>query len=433
MPRSLLAAVALLWCVSLGQIRTQAQTPAQVPASFKLTKIDVVGAKRYTTAEVTKVSGLEMGQAIAVADLDGVARRLASIGLFTSVKYQYATTATDMALTLSIEEEALTTPVVFDNFVWFTDDELTGLLRQSIPQFNGLVPSNAGISAFLSRELEKILAARKIAGRVEFSLLTDRTARTVNRFIFSVTGAGAALGVCAVRFDGAQAVDNAVLQEAAQALKGKAYSRSFTIAFANGTLTQLYRRRGFLKASVAPPNAAPDAGGGCGGVTVTLPVSEGLAYAWDHAEWIGNTAVPAKELNTALAMKTGDVVDVARIETGLGLVHEIYGKRGYVTQAATFVPKLDDAAHKAVFEMTVTEGPQFVMGALEIGGLSPSDEANLRRKWRLRPGAVYDAAYLTQFIKENPVASAGGGVRRLVAAVIPVMAGHQVTVRLDFK
>lgn len=430
MLRSLLAVAALSLLISSAP---GLQAPAQAPASFKLAKIDVVGAKRYTTAEVTKVSGLEIGQALAVADLEGVARRIASIGLFTSVKYQYVTTATDMALTFSIDEEALTTPVVFDNFVWFTDDELAGLLRQSIPQFNGLVPSNAGISAFLSRELEKILAARKIAGRVEFSLLTDRTARTVNRFVFSVTGAGAALSVCAVRFDGAQGLGNAVLQEVAQELKGKAYSRSFTLAFANGTLTQVYRRRGFLKASVAPPNAAPDTGGGCGGVTVTLPVSEGLAYVWDHAEWTGNATVSAKELNVALAMKSGDVVDLARIETGLGLVHEIYGKRGYVTQAVTFVPKLDDTAHKAVFEMTVTEGPQFVMGSLQIIGVTPSEEANLRKKWRLAPGAVYDAAYLTQFIKENPVASAGSGVRRLVASVLPIMAGHQVTVKLEFK
>jgi outer membrane protein assembly factor BamA len=425
MLRSLLAAVALSLCVS------PAQSPA--PASFKLAKIEVVGAQRYTTTEVVKVSGLNIGQTVAVADLDGVVRRLASVGLFKSVKYQYQTTATDMALTFSIEEEALTTPVVFDNFVWFKDDELAGLLQQSIPQFNGMVPSNAGISAFLTRELEQILAARRIAGRVEFALLTDRTNRTVNRFVFSVTGAGAALRVCAVRFDGAQAVGDAGLQDAAKELKDAPYSRSFTVAFANGTLMQLYRRRGFWKASIAPPTAVPDAGGGCGGVTVTFPVSEGPAYVWDHAEWIGNAVIPAKDLNATLAMKVGDPADVGRIETGLRLVHDAYGKKGYVAQAATFMPRPDGDPRKAVVEITVTEGPQFVMGDLAIIGLPPSDEANLRKKWRLQPGAVYDATYSTQFVKETPLGLAGSGGRRLIVSVFPDAAGHRVNVKLEFK
>ena len=407
------------------------QAPSQAPTSFKLAKIDVVGAKRYTPAEVAMVSGLNLGQTVAVPDLDSAARRLASIGLFKSVKYQYVTAGTDMTLTFSMEEEALTTPVVFDNFVWFSDDELTTLLKQRIPQFNGLVPSNAGISAFLSRELEQILAARKIAGRVEFTLATDRT---TNRFIFTVTGAGAGLRVCAVRFDGAQGVADAVLQEAAQELMGADYSRSFTVAFANGTLTQLYRRRGFWKASIAPPNTTPDAGGGCGGVTVTLPVSEGPAYTWDHAEWTGNAVLTVKDLDAAVAMKPGDVADAVKIDAGLRSVHGAYAKQGYMAPTVKLTSRLDDAARKAVFEMAVTEGPQFVMGSLEILGLSPSEEASYRKKWRLETGAVYDGTYLSRFMVENPgPPPPGGGRRPVVSAIALNMATHQVTVKIEFR
>jgi hypothetical protein len=59
--------------------------------------------------------------------------------------------------------------------------------------------------------------------------------------------------------------------------------------------------------------------------------------------------------------------------------------QGYVTERATFEPRLDDAARWAVFAITVEEGAQFHMGTLEFVGIRESDAAMLARKWRLTP------------------------------------------------
>ena len=416
--------------VLLSALVLPVQTPQQAPAaeSFKLTRVDVAGVKRYTPFEVIQVSGLKVGQSVVTTDLNEAARRLASTGLFKNVKYQYVTSQGGMVLTFQMEEEAWTTSVVFDNFIWFTDDELTGLVRQSIPQFNRVVPSNAGSSGFLQRELQHILEARSLPGRVEFTLSETAGSSASRAFVFSVAGAGAAVRVCAVRFDGAAGVPDNVLQDAAQEIINADYSQSFTTRFASGTLTQLYHRRGFWKAVVSPPRAAADKGGGCGGVTVTIPVAEGPVYTWDHAEWTGNAVVQAKDLDAALAMKAGDIADVTKLEAGLRSVRGLYGKQGYVQASVKFTPRLDDAARKAVFEMAVTEGQQFFMGTLEILGLQSADEANLRKKWSLEPGSVYDESYLTRFLDQN---RSGRVLANTAIRLDP--ATRQVTVRIEFR
>ena len=46
---------------------------------------------------------------------------------------------------------------------------------------------------------------------------------------------------------------------------------------------------------------------------LTIPVEEGPVYLWDKAEWTGNEALSANDLNAALGMKNGDVANDVKI------------------------------------------------------------------------------------------------------------------------
>jgi hypothetical protein len=52
------------------------------------------------------------------------------------------------------------------------------------------------------------------------------------------------------------------------------------------------------------------------------------------------------------------------------------------------------------------------MGELTITGMDEKDAEVLRKKWRLKPGDVYDDAYVQQFRSEN-----GSPTRRLTLEV----------------
>jgi outer membrane protein assembly factor BamA len=50
--------------------------------------------------------------------------------------------------------------------------------------------------------------------------------------------------------------------------------------------------------------------------------------------------------------------------------------------------------------LAVDEGPVYHMGELEFRGIDNNLTARLRAAWKLRPGDVYDASYLKQFLPQ---------------------------------
>jgi outer membrane protein assembly factor BamA len=382
---------AIFVCLSVSS------TPAkQAAAKLVVASVEVAGARRYTPPEVTKLSGLELGKSVTTADLDAAIQRMAATGLFKKLNYRYVTAAGRTTVTFDIEESDWTMPVVFDNFVWFKDEELIAALKQTIPSFDGTAPVTEGISDLISRELQKVIAARKIGGRIDF--VPQGTLKGIESFAFRVVDPAPKL--CSIGFSGASAIKEQELVSVFAAVVGADYSRSYVAGTARGTIVDLYHRRGHWRASVAPP-AATLVSGACTGAAVTLAVNEGVPYTWDRAEWTGNAALSSQDLDAVLPIKSGEVANVMRIDDGVRRVHAAYGKQGYIGQRATYTPRLDETTRKAVFEIKIEEGLQFRMGTITFAGLSESDAALLGRRWQLKPGAIFDASYFDKYYAEE--------------------------------
>ena len=369
----------------------------QATAKFVVAGVEVAGARRYTPPEVTKLSGLEPGKTVTTADLDAAIQRMAATGLFKKLNYRYATAAGRTTVTFDIEEADWTMPVVFDNFVWFKDEELIATLKQNIPSFDGTAPNTEGISNLISRELQKVIAARKIAGRIDF--VPQGTIKGIDSFAFRVVDPAPKL--CSIGFSGASAIKEQELVSVFAPVVGADYSRSYVTGTARGTIVDLYHRRGHWRASVAPPITALVADPSCMGAAVTLAVNEGVPYTWDRAEWTGNVALASRDLDTVMPLKSGDVANVMRIDDGIRRVHAAYGKQGYIGQRATYAPRLDETTRKAVFEIKIEEGLQFRMGTITFAGLSESDAALLGKRWQLKPGEIFDASYYDKYYAEE--------------------------------
>ena len=396
-PALAIAAIVIATIEPAGAVDTR--SPQAPPAAaMALGGVAVNGVKRLTADDVVRLSGLKIGQPVTAQSLDGAVTVLASTGLFKSVNYRYTTTAGKLNATLEVEEEAWTRPVIFDNFIWFTDQELTTAVRQHLPTFDGLVPANDAAMDYVAKSLQQLLDGRSIQGRVTSESRVNMRTRE-RQHLFVVTGATSSLKMCALRIPGAAAISEADLLTAAQSVVGTTYSRAFVDDLAAGTLRQEYRRKGYWAAGVAYQSAVLDQG--CSGVTVTMSVKEGVAYTFDRAEWAGTSALQAPALNGALGMKAGDLAEVVKLEAGLRAVHEQYEKIGYILQAATFTPKLDDATRRVTFEIAVTEQQQFRMGVLTFPDLPSSDGERLIKRWKLQTGAVYDGSYLRTYTLEN--------------------------------
>ena len=410
----------------------RAVSQAAAQAAFQLATVTVNGSKRFTKDDVVRLSGLKVGESITAQGLDGAASRLASTGLFASVNYRYTTAGGKLDVVFELPDQAWTDPVVFDNFVWFTDQELTTAVRQAVPSFDGTLPSNEEVVAFISRTLQPLLDGRGIRAQVVGQSRVNTVTRRKQQ-LFRVTGTDTSLTMCALRFEGTAGVSDADLIKAAQSVIGTDYSRAFIDDLANGTLRQEYRHRGYWAAALTSKGAALDQG--CRGVTVTLNVMEGAVYTWDHAQWVGVTALQATDLDAVLGMKPGEVVDVIRLDAGLRSVHATYDSRGYLRQGATYTPALDEASHRATFRIEVTEYEQFHMGTLAFPDLPEADAARLIKKWTIKAGDVFDGSYPSRFASDEirPLQNTGNLPKNLHAETQIIPATRVVNVRFVSK
>lgn len=397
--------------------------------TLKLGSVDVVGAKRYTAADVAKLAGLTAGQPITPEGLTQAAERLGQSGLFKTLAFKYVTKGDLMSVTFEFEEADWTLPVRFDNFVWFTDEEVRNAVHEGLPTFDGVVPAAEGVPDLISEALQSLLKRRALTGRIHFTPQADLKGNVLG-YVFSVRDP--APKVCAVRIEGAAAIATDQLT-AAVPLVGKDYSRVYTDNSAKGTLRDLYRQQGYWAADFAPATGVWDIG--CGGVIVTLRVTEGIAYAWERAEWTGNAALTSAELSGLLDLKGGDIASLRRIEDGLRAVRRAYGKRGYIIATTSHAPRLDSTARSAIFDVRVAEGPQFRFGNVEFVGFSDSDAAALRKRWQLASGAVFDDSYPATFFGENiqPALQRTGGARQVETQLRPDATTRVVDVRYVLK
>jgi outer membrane protein assembly factor BamA len=370
-------------------------TPAQGAKKMRLSKIEFSGLQTHTESQAIAASGLEIGQTIDIPALDEAAQRLLDSGLIKKLSYRYRTTGEDATVTFQVEEEkAAGDPVVFENFIWFSDEELMAAIRQQVPDFNGTAPDSAidGIT----KALQRLIREKKIGGRVDYLMSANPTGGD-SKHVFSIEGV--TIPICTLHYEGASSVQESELLKSSKDLSGGDYRQQFVLAYARVNLIPIYRERGHLRASFSAPQAKPESAGNCqNGAAVTVPVAEGQVFNWDKAEWAGNAALSNSELSAALDMKAGELANGLKIDKGLAALYDTYGHKGYLTARIKAVPTYAETTGQVSYNINITEGPQYHMGNFIINGMPENIAKPLRNSWKLKTGDVYDSLYLDKFM-----------------------------------
>ncbi|HJQ70687.1 MAG TPA: POTRA domain-containing protein [Blastocatellia bacterium] len=387
---SIILLTSLLNATAFGQ-----QSDAKV---WKLNKIEFSGLQRFNESQVTPITGLQQGASVDMAGLNAAMQRLEDTGFFKKVGYNYRYRGDQLDVTFSVEEMKWDLPVVFDNFVWFTEEEIHTAVRKLVPNFGGYAPRTGNVTTLITRALAQLLRERNIAGEVEYVPTYDEYGRSEKDHNFSVKGQK--FQICKLKFPGAASVKESDLVRVSKPLMSMDYSRGYLNEFIHGNLVAVYRERGHLRARFGAPQVKLDQSPDCNnGLDVTIEVEEGQAYTLDKAEWQGNEALSVNELEAMLGMKSGDVANGLKVGSALKTIRAAYGKRGYIMAKAVAAESFDDAKRSATFQISITEGPQYRMGDLTFMGVSESDGNKLKEKWKLKPGDVFDDTYPEDYMK----------------------------------
>jgi outer membrane protein assembly complex protein YaeT len=129
-----------------------------------------------------------------------------------------------------------------------------------------------------------------------------------------------------------------------------------------------------------------------GGLAVVFKVRRGLQFRTARVTLIGARAVPEADLRALLRTREGALFVEGVVQSDAATLAEQYRRRGYtqVRVEATSIPAAGNASPVPVdVQLTVTEGPRTVVGAITIGGQTAVDEAALRAGISSKTGQPY--------------------------------------------
>jgi outer membrane protein insertion porin family len=294
-------------------------------------------------------------------------------------------------------ENAQAIPCVFDNFIWFKDQEIIDEIRKDLPSFDGSAPETGDSVDKILGALKRMLKKKGLPSEVEYTSSSGDGYRYRSEHIF--TARDAKIPVCKIVFQNSPPQLERGLQQAAMAIVNKDYSKVAARSFVEGAAVQVYRKYGYLRAAARILSAELDRS--CkNNVVIKVAAEPGVAYVWDKAVWTGSQAISTRSLNAAIELKPGDVADGLKIDAALQAVYIVYQKLGRIESQIVPKPVFDDVNRRITLNVAITEGPQFRMGDFIIKGLPEKDILRLKERWTLKPGDIYDASYLGDFIKK---------------------------------
>ncbi|HEY6372794.1 MAG TPA: POTRA domain-containing protein [Candidatus Sulfotelmatobacter sp.] len=394
-----------LWVPGMGQGSTSQKSLAQMPASARdLIAIKVTGSKRFPEAAIAAATGLQMGTAVSDDDFKKAARRLGDMGVFTEIAYNFSYSSAGTKLELHVTDADKFVPARFEDLVWFTDEELLKRIKEHAPLFDGQLPLFGRLADEVSDVLQAMLVENSIPGHIEY-LRTGKPDGPVESINYHVNDV--LIQVRHIEFSGARAAEAPALEEAGERLPDHEYSRSRLNQLVQRQLLPVYYTRGYLKAQFGEPQPKvvkqPSAETEDGPrnqtvVDVTFVVTPGQQYKLKGLEWSGNREFPTETLQKMVRAEPGQPANTVRLADNLKDIQKLYGSRGFIKTTITPNAEFDDTAGTVSIRLDVKEDYAYHMGELEFRGLDNSLTAKLRAAWKLRPGDVYDAAYLSEYL-----------------------------------
>ena len=398
-------------------------------------KIVFRDAGPYAQGDLEHVAGLHAGSRMVLADLQAAAQRLADTGCFDEVKIdsQGAASALTVIFLLKPSAAGEVHPVEFANLVWFTPEELQGIVHKAAPLSAGGLPELTAVLDAVSAGLESALAAKGVAGAtVSHSVVTASSSAPRTAVVFRVQRPYVQLG--AVTLEGASGVMAPAEAKVISVLKGKPFTAGTEPWETEGLLLDPYRNRGYLEARLEDVSEKVQASADGRGVSVDVnaKVVEGAGpYRVGALEFAGSPLVPANAWEGMVKLHPGDVASRQLLLALVAPIDRTYHKQGYMDEYVDFGAKLDGATHTVGYALKVVPGAAYALKSVTVQGLSPEAKAEFDAAWKMKAGDPYDADYVKGFVEGNKELHAVAGYAGSFSAAADP-ATHEVDLTVVF-
>lgn len=376
-------------------------TVSSFAQKYTVKEIVFDGQTPYTQADLEAASGLKPGQSITSEELQAAAQKLVDTGAFDDLQ---ATLDGPMKGIRVIFKVKPTDPgkllhLAFANFVWWTPEELKSELTRRVPLTGETVPEAGSLQDSVKAALVAMLAEKGISGaEVNEDVQEPQPGVPYRVAAYRITKPSIVFG--SVTVAGVSAAMQPAVQKQTAELSGKPYRSRLGGRDVTETLLSVYRDAGYMAAKLSPLERSLT-GTGPVQVSLTTTVTEGDVYKLGSVNWAGSPWMTEAQFLAGAKLQEGAPVSQGVLNRAMMAIQNVYRQHGYLDVTVQAVPSLDEATHTANMKVEVVPGEVYHLQQVKVSGLNAAQQSVWERDWAMKPGDVYDAGALTEFLKRH--------------------------------
>ena len=395
-------------------------------------RIDFSDKGVFTQAQLETAANLHPGTTFTQKQLSEAAQRLVDTGYFTDMGA--ALEGKVAAITVRFADKPVPTSqmlhVGFHNFIWLTHDEIEAAIAARFPLFIDYLPENSAQQEVIKSSLTDALAAKSITATVAFDELEPTLNHAQREIVFEVTQPP--VRVANIHLTGVSPDLAPYVQKSVNATAHKKYVESSADETSYDSILAPLLDAGYAAATLGNPSAVPSpAADGGVGVVLSAQLKPGVVYHVASLTFAGSPLLSAEAFAAAAKLHPGDIASHRALIETLLPIDAAYRSKGYMDVVVDAHPALDTTAHTIAYTVTVQPGEQYRIHEVTANNLTPAAKADFDRGFLLRPGTLYDPAYIATFLKKNTALTALAGYSASFKAYADP-AAHTVDVVIDF-
>lgn len=347
-------------------------------------------------SDLLAVTGLKPGVALAQADVQAGAQKLADTGMFSGVQFSFD----GVDLNYQLKPADGMEPVAYANFPWWDDKTLTAAVAAQVPLFHGEVPPESAMQQHVAAALTALLAEKGVTATVTGVAKEELGAGGLGN-----RGRGIEYHIDAppVEVGSVHLSDvSAAWAEPVLAVQKAEVGQDFdpaTEATLATALVTIYHRQGYLQMALTRyAHGEPQVADGKILVPVSATVVEGPQYRVRGMEFAGDAVMTPEQFAKLAQLHMSDIANEELLHGTMAEMTQAYKSHGYLQVKVDATPKLDSATRTVDYAFSVAPGPVFTMGTLGLANATDVQRAEVMKAWPLREGDVYDAVLVEQFL-----------------------------------
>lgn len=297
-------------------------------------------------------------------------------------------------------------PYAFSNFVWWSNDELRGLLKSRIAGLGDEIAPGSPMEHKIHDVLTVILKQKGIVAEVQstepssFALTAERAPGSPPpAIVYSILSPSILVDKVIVS-DAPETVAVA-LNEKLRPREGHEYSGGQDWMVRSNVQNEL-EEKGYLDVQIEISRDLPRLIGDHYLVNLLVTVKPGPQYRVEAVSADGGPLLQGRDLSAYFTEKPGDIAGVGPFGRLAGEIRTLYWHYGYADVEIHGPPVLDQPHAKVSYHLEVVPGPLYHLRSLTIHNLTPEQEQRVRELLGMKAGDVFDGMAINNLYHKLP-------------------------------